>query len=373
MTAWLVEDDRRTPLPAGWSPLTGHRTDEGWTWRLMDRSDRFLGLLDGVESGRLDRNVNADIRGAGSLSWSGLPGEQPDWSTTRVQPVYHATLADGVLVEWPMGVYLCTSPGDEYGDGFVSTDVRLYDKTLILRKGGTTNAYGVGAGRNIVQRVRELLDRHYGGRHAIEDSVAVTRSPMTWEPGTPWLTVLNDLLDAAGYFALAADGGGVLRSGPYTRPADRGLAYDFTDGPSSVYSADFRHVRDDFDTPNRVTLTSRADGDTPALWAQRTLDQIAPGHPLSYAVLGYWVDRTEENVEASSLAVLQAQADRYIRESVARASDIELTHAPVPIDLLDRVRFHREGVLTVDAVVQTMSIDCAAGADWTTHLREVVA
>ena len=373
--AWVLPDGRTTTLPAGWAPLTGHRVAETYEWRLLDDRDRFVGLLDGVESGSLDGNVNADTRWTGQLTWSGDPLTQPSWRDTRVQPAYTATLGDGSTVTWPLGVFLCSSPDDAYTDGLVTCSVALFDKTLIPRRTRVRFSYTVTAGVNVIDKVRTLLNLYYGGRHTIEDSTATLRSSMTWEADTPWLTVINELLSAAGYFALAADGDGVLRSGPYVRPQDRPRVFDFTDGDVSIYDPGFTHRKDDFDVPNRVSLSSRADGDTPALRSSITLDDIAPGHPWATSTTGQIIDRVERDVEATSQAVLDAKAERLMREALQVTSDVQLTHAPVPLGLLDRVRFRRtfeHGALDLDAVVQTMSIDCTPGADWTSNVREVV-
>ena len=374
-TAWLIHDDRLTPLPVGWAPLVGHRAAEEWRWQVIDRdTGQVTGRMDGVEGGNLRLNVYADTRGTGSLRWSGPLDDMPTWRNIRVQPVYVATLLDGSSVEWPMGVYLCTSPRTDVQDGWAEVDVSLFDPTLVLRRAKLSKTSGVNAGTAVVSHVRLILDTQAPSvRHALEDSDATLRSSMVWEPGTPWLRVINDLLDAAGMFALWADADGVLRSSPYVRPQDRPLVWDFAEGATAVHEAGVQHDRDDFDVPNRITLISRADGDLPALRARLTLDDIDPASPYAYAQTGEWVDRVEDNIEAADLAVLQARADRLLREGVSVASTVTLTHAPLPLGLQDRVSVHTGGLVVPSAVIQSVDIPCAAGEDWTTTVREVAA
>lgn len=374
-TAWLVADDRFTPLPAGWEPLTGHRTDESWTWRLIDRAGRHVGDLDGVGGGNLTLNVNANTRGTGSLTWSGRHADMPNWRDVLVQPIYSATLLDGSTVAWPMGVYLCASPSIDVADRHARAEVSLYDQTLRLRRAKLTNTWGVPAGTNVVHQIRALFVEYAPiTRHALEDSSETLRNSMVWEPGTPILRVMNDLADAAGMFALWADADGLIRTSPYVRPQDRPHVWKFTEGVESVHEENVTHDRDDFDVPNRVTGISRTDGeDEPALRFQLTLDEIDPAHPMAFVRTGEWVDRFEPEVEATSMEVLTQRVERWLREGIAVTSTVTLTHAPLPLALQDKISIDSGGLIIPAATVQTIDIPCAAGEDWTTTIREVVA
>ena len=373
-TAWLIHDDRQVALPAGWEPLTGHRSEESWTWRLINRAGSYVGDLDGVEGGSLNLNVFADTRGTGSLTWSGWLDEMPNWRDVLVQPVYTATLLDGSTVSWPMGVYLCTSPstGHSFG-GLVTVEVALYDQTLRLRRAKLTNTWGVPAGTNVVHQIRALFAEYAPiVRHALEDSSETLRNSMVWEPGTPILRVMNDLADAAGMFALWADADGLVRTSPYVRPQDRPRVWVFTEGVESVHEENVTHDRDDFDVPNRVTGISRTDGeDEPALRFQLTLDEIDPAHPLAFVRTGEWVDRFESEVEATSMEVLAQRVERWLREGISVTSTATLTHAPLPLALQERTAINSGGLFIPSATVQSIDIPCAPGEDWTTTLRGV--
>lgn len=369
-TAWLTLDDRQTPLPAGWEPLTGHRDAEWWTWRLIDRATgRHLGDLDGVEGGSLSLNVNADTRGTGSLSWSGWLDDMPRWRETRVQPVYSARLMDSSVASWPMGVYLCSSPSTDYSfGGHVQTSVQLYDRTLILRRAKFVNTEGVRAGEPVVPHVRGLISTYNAGPSALEDSGATLRSSIVWDAGTEVLRAVNDLLEAAGMVALWADPDGALRSSPSVRPQDRPLVWGFKEGVKAIHGEQVTHDFDDFEVPNRVTAIIRAEPGVPTLRAKA---ELPPSHPLSYASTGEWVDRTEPEVEATSLEVLAERAQRWLTEGASVTSSATVTHRPVPLGLLDRVSLDSGGLVMPSATVQTIDIQCTPGDDWKTRIREV--
>lgn len=369
---WLVEDNRRTPLPAGWEPLRSHRFDEAWTWRQMTKR-RVVADDDmsGVVGGSLTMGVYDDTRWKGSLSWAGLESEMPAWRDILVQPVHSVELGDGKRVEWEMGVYLCHTPAATHaGDGLVSVEVNLHDLTLTLRRAKLLKDSGVFGGTQVVPHVRSLIDFHGGGllTTAIEDSDATLPATLTWEAGTSILTIINALLATIGYEGLYADMQGVLRSAPYVAPGDRPIVWEFTAGGSSVFTPGRELTRDDFDTPNRVSLLTQGEGDGPGLRAVATLDDLAPGHPLSQDVSGQYVDRVE-TVEADNQATLQGLADRMLLEGITTSSTLRVEHAPVPIGPHSRVATD----LIESGTVQTMSIDCESGAHWTTTLREVIA
>lgn len=375
-TAWLALDDRRAPLPPGWGPLTGHRYREEWTWRLLDRATRrYLGDLDGVEGGDLTLNVNADTRGTGSLTWSGPLVDQPVWRDVRVQPVYSATLLYGSTITWPMGLYMCSSPSVDVADRHAQTTLQLYDQTLVLRRARLGRTSGVAAGTNVVDHVRWVAATQAPSvQLALEDSPATLRSSMTWDADTPWLTIFNALLTAAGMVALWADPDGLLRSAPYVRPQDRPVVWAFDEGVTAVHEEDVVHTRDDFEVPNRVNAISRGDEDAPVMRATVLLDDLIPGHPLSYERTGQWVDRVERDVEAADLAVLRSRAERWMREGIEVIDDVTITHMPVPISLLDRVSLDSGGLVVPSGTVQTITIPCTPGEDldWTTRIRKVV-
>lgn len=358
--------------------LTGHR-HETWTWRLLDHQDRDLGVLSGVTEGRLSLDVTRETRGEGSLTWAGLGVDAPDWRTVRIQPWYHAlcTAATGeqVRVSWPFAVMLPSTERVTHGPGHVTVPVALYDKTLILRRTKTLGTYGVEAGTIVAPLVVSLVTEHAGGAVAVEESSTALRSAMTWEAGTPWLTIVNELLDAAGYFALWADGDGVLRSERYREPGSRPLQWAFTDGHASIYRPDLEQARSWFDTPNRVTLVSRADPDTPAMVA--TAENRDVSDPLSYDRLGYWVDHQETDVEAADSWVLQVLADQTLASMRRRSSTITLTHAPLPLDINGRVTVRRDGggaPFSAAGVVRSVTVDATtAGSLWTTRVLEVTA
>jgi len=345
--------------------LTGHREQE-WTFRLMDKRDAVVGDVDGVTACDLTFNVNAEVRGGGSLEYVGPP---IDWRTHRIQPWFTVKSA-GLERSWPLGVFLPKAPVRDYGDATQPVTLELYDKLYLLTTQMTTSkVYTVAAGQNVTARVKTLLT-NAGLRAAVTDSSATLRTAMAWPAGTSYLKIVNELLESINYFAMWVDATGTFRADPYVRPQDRAPRYSFIDDGSSIYTPDFRHERDDYFVPNRVILTSTVEGETPPMVAIAT-DNGGLDSPYSLETTGIRVVHPEDGIEAASQAVLDALAAKRLAELQRVTSTYEIEHMTIPLDLNDVVTFRRDAH-SIDALttVQTMSLSMGNGLT-KTKLREV--
>lgn len=372
--SWLVEDARLSLFRG--DPYAGSRR-ESWRWDVLSLTDSPVGSLDGVTEGRLEFSIFNTIRSGGSLTWAGDPLAIPDWNNLRVQPYYTATFPDGSSVSWPLGVFLPAAPTVEHDDDGATVSVELYDKLLILDQDVVEQTYRVAVGAVVTAVVKTVIGEASAFAVPAAPLVAVTDSTetlakaMVWEAGTSRLQIVNDLLDAINYFALWCDGQGAYRAEPYVAPTDRTIDREFLDDSESIYAPAFSHERDVFTTPNKVILVGQSDGDTPALTSTATNED---GGPLSFAVRGRWIAHVETGVEATSQAILDGIAKRRLAELQQTASVLEISHAPVPLDLNDAVTFRREPAgLDLRAVVQSMSIDTQPGSLVKTRLREVTS
>ena len=344
-------------------PLTSHR-QESWRIDLLNNDDVPVAQLLGATGGSFSFNVNAEIRGGGSIEYRGAP---IDWNQHRVQPWYRTDYR-GQYREWPLGVFIVATPSTQYEDAGKSATLELYDKTQLLIDDQITSTYQVPAGANVIDAVRQALDAAGQRRTAIEDSDKTLATTMVWPVGTTRLRIINDLLAAANYFSLWADGDGVFRAVPYLRPAERGMSWGFEDNAQSIYSAEFTHDFDTFSVPNRVIVTGQSDGDTEAPVA--VAEDVA-GSPFSYETRGRWVTRTEEGQDATDQATLQALADRLLQEGQQVGSVFSIRHAPIPLELNSSVAFRRaKEDIDVAATVQEISYSMETGALCSTTLRE---
>lgn len=346
--------------------LLTHRS-ESWRWDLLDLNDNRIGTLTQVSGGNLEFSVHNTIRGGGSLTWNGR--NAPDWLLCRVQPWYSVSLGNGEVSEWPLGVFIPAAPVASYGDDGPTVTVELYDKLLVLSQDMVERTYTVAAGVTVTTAVRNLITGAGEEKTAIQDSSETLSTAMVWEAGTTKLQIINDLLASINYFALWVDGYGTYRGTPYVAPGDRGTAFEFLDDQYSIYSPDFTHDQDTFNVPNKVILVSTTDGEAEALSATATNQD--PDDQFSYVNRGRWLTHFQSDVEATSQTVLNAIAERRLKELADVSSTFEISFAHIPLELNDMIRLRR-GTEDIDirATIQSLRVETSVGALVQATVRE---
>lgn len=353
-------------------PWVEHRR-EAWRFDLLDLDDKLIGNLDGAESGSFDFNINQTIRSSGSVSWvqPSPEAEPPDWTQVRVQPWYMLLAPDRneVIQEIPLGVFLPSYPSEALSATGVSLDVDLHDKLLILDQDKTQEAYTARSGELVTTLVRELLLGTGQTALSMDESTEVIRTNMTWDAGTTWLRITNDVLAAAGYFSLEVDGYGVFQAKRYVAPAQRGVQRAFLDDSDSIYDDEFVHEEDIFSVPNRVIAVSTSDGESESMVAVADDDGIGR---FSIGSRGRVIAENEEGVEATSQSVLDQHARRRLTELQQVTSSYDLNHALVPLHLNDLVRLRNtQHNRDIHGVVQSFSLSTELGGLQKTRIREV--
>jgi len=346
--------------------LTGHR-QEAWHYRVLDLNDRYITNLDEVTSASFEFSIYTTIRSSGQLE---CRSRGIDWLKVRIQPWY-TVWNDTTKMSWPVGVFLPSAPGIQYSGDGVKQSIELYDKLQILVDEKIANTYSVPAGTVVTEHIKALLALRGETRFSIVDSDATVRTAQVWEADTTILQIINDLLESINYFSLWVDGYGVFHGQPYLSPTERGLAWTFADDQRSIYSPDFFNDRDESQVPNVVGLVSTSDGETEALVAEARNED--PNSRYSYNQRGRWISTVELDVEADSQATLNALAQRRLVELSDVSSNYNLSHALIPLNLNDAVKFVRgaEGISTL-GVVQSFSFSSEVGTQVKTTIREVI-
>lgn len=373
------------PVEAGEDTLLGGHRVLSFRYELLDRWENLVGLVRTAPyGGSLSWSAQASIKGGGTLPVVD-PGEGIDWVHARVRPV--AVLSSATTsqrVEVPLGVYLAAAPSEDWSDEGRRWEVDLLDKAVILDQdvptdaAGNATAYTAPAGSNVVALVAGMILGVGESVAAIEPGPEVLTSALVFEPGTTKLRIINELLDAANYFSLWTDGLGQFRVTKYRSPQDRPVAYEllapFTRGPRSLMAPDWSRERDVYTVPNRYVAVSQGDGDAEGLVATAVNDD--PASPFSRASRGRWVTQVEEGVEATSLASLQAYADRKLLAASGVSSKVEVAHAYLPeLGINDTVRFRYEQdgeAIDMLCTVQNLEVPLDPTALCRTTLREVV-
>ncbi|MFB2571364.1 hypothetical protein [Micrococcus sp. IITD107] len=365
MSAQLFLIDRPTWVnPA---PLLAANREQEWSFKLLNQNDALVDDLDGVTDCSLTFNVNAEVRGGGSLTYL---GPEIDWHRHRIQP-WITVRASGQEQSWPLGVFIPSRPRDQYGDAQEPVTLDLYDKSKILGEIEADTGYSLPAGAVVTDRVRDVLTRNRIRPLAVTDSPATARTGRGWEWGTAIKTVVNEMLETINYFSLYVDPYGVYRADPYTRPQDRSPAWHFRDDAQGIYSPGFTRERDEHGVPNRVVLVSAVEADVRPLIARAQITD--PKHPMYWANIGQIRSYRRDNVATTDQTTLDAMATRILEEKQRVNSTYQIEHLPIPININDAVHFTR-AARSIDALTTVQSMELSMdSALCRTTLREVIA
>lgn len=338
----------RGPLSAPVPPLVGPRRDEAVLVDVLDTDDQPVEVLDGVEGGSLDFNVNTEIRSSGSLTVA-RPG-RVDWHRVRLAIRYEFTDTAGIRHVHPLGVFLPTTPSTVHGETGSTAEVELYDKMVMLSTDAAADTWTADAGLTVAQAVTAVLATIGEDDKVIapQDGGGVLQDAMVWEPGTPKLKIINEILDAGYFFSIWVDGSGLWRLTPYVPPADRGVEWEHLAGFHAIFEPSVTHEEDTFEVPNQVIIVGRAEGDdggaVPPLSA--VAENNDPDDPLSIPSRGRVISLREDDQDATSESVLGQIAARRLLEVSSVTSTYQLSHAFVPLDLnaVERLRWPSRGI-----------------------------
>lgn len=339
-----------------------------FSYDLLGADDQRLGALRGVEGGSLSWSAATTVKAGGSLRM--VEVDKVNWLAARVQIWRHV----GGLT-WPRGIYIPSVPKVRIVNGVKRFDVELLGKLSLLAQVDLDDWISLPAGTVITTAVKQLLLAAGHTRIAITDSTAVLRTSMTWSPAdeeVTLLSVINDLLAAAGYWSLQADDFGTFVAEPYVRPADRSPRYDLLDGDYSIYVDDLDIEEDIFKIPNRIKGIGASDSDVPPLIS--VIENQSLDSPYSIPNRGGMIiSKTVSGVEAATQQILDAELRRLLIEESSVTSSMRIQTAPLPIDLNNALRFQRQPAgINALYTVQNIQEDLESEALLDLTLRKVV-
>jgi len=350
--------------------IIGNRA-ASWRIDLLNNDGSPAGTLDGVDGGSLEWST-AQIKGRGTLNVTDS-GQGVDWLNVRIKPVY--ILND--TTEWPRSIFIPTAPVETWVGGVRSWSVDMLDKSCVLAQDRVDSYYSLAAGVNVINTVRALITGAGENAGAITDSTETLTVAKVWPIGTPKLTIINDLLNSIGYFALYVDMNGQFRAEPYTRPAQRPTVYTFIDDSDSIYGDTFTRDVDIYGIPNKVLHVSQGTSGAEALTSVATNED--PNSPYSYANRGRWIvnDDAATPVDVTSQEALDTITRRDLINSTSVTATVDIVHAPLEgVEINAAVQFANTpaGVDARHVITHTTLTIEAAGALAlaATTLREVV-
>lgn len=359
--------------------VTGSRRFS-FRYDLLDADGTVVGDLgDIVESCTIEQNWLADIKRTARFTIRDTGGI--DFLSDQIRPYVRLDLppyGKDDWVEWPQGTFLLASP-ERTADpsGVVSREVLAYDRLQSFLEDKVESRYSVPKLTVVTSAVAELLGTGKGYQAPLpwlknlELAPLILPAAKEWEPGTPKLTIINDLLDAINYDSLSFDelGVGVVRA--YRSPSIRAEEYVYADDSVGLIVPSVKQGADLFTIANKWVMVV-SEPDRPPLTATYTNNN--PGSPTSTVRRGRTIVDFRTEVEAVDQATLDAKVARLALEASQVFESVEFTTGLMPIHSGNDAYRIQYGPLAINAkyTEHSWSMTLQPGATMSHRARRVV-
>lgn len=337
---------------------------------LLTSGNVFKRALTEVEAASIAVNTFAEIRRTARFSLQDLG--TINFLTERIKPYCCVLMGAGGYSEFPLGVFLLSTPPKKADSaGNITREVEAYDLLQVLVDDKVATRYTVAAATNYITAVGTVLTGAGITDQALTATAKTLLVARDWPPGTKKLRIINDLLDAINYRALYFDEDGKAVAQPYLSPSTRASEYTYVDDDESVTFPQVVESLDLFGVPNKWLL-SVSEPDRATL--NSTVTNANATSPTSTVSRGRTIVEVRSDIDAPDQATLDAIAAKIAYEASQVYQEVEFETAIQPFHSDLDVLTLTFSTLSIDAkFVETgWSFDCRAGARHKHLIRRIV-
>lgn len=225
------------------------RTNRTVTYRyeLLDKEDVTIGSVSAT--GSVDFNADARVKRAASLNIK--EAKDVDFLSDRIKPFFCLHTSAGVL-DFPLGVFLLSSPSRSAGKGIVSRTIDCYDKLQVLVDDAFDSRWYIPKGSNYIGAINSILESAGITMAAIDACEKESQQDIEFAVGTPKIEAINKLLKAINYTDLYVDAYGVFRASEYVDPQIRAIETTYMTDKRSIVLPGAEEMLDVFNAPNKI-------------------------------------------------------------------------------------------------------------------------
>lgn len=302
---------------ANWSGWAHHRLSfRRVIWPTWEEAEEY----EQITGGQLELSAFTDLKVDGELVFEGLDVPN-DHDFVRVY--YGYTDSSGEKPMKPLATLMFSVSKPTYEGMTVSGKLQCRSVLSILASKSYGAPFTIAAGTQAIQKAVELVESLGLRVNNPDPSACAIKSCHTFkEEDANYLTIVNWLLDAAGYSSAWVDAYGIVQMTPYVEPTERTAALTLADDEHSIMYPELSKQSDYSDTPNVVRLCFETDEET-------LIASAANADPNSKASLpsrGYEVTHRERVTELNG----ETQAERLAnlkelarQKLIDKSSDIE--------------------------------------------------
>lgn len=198
-------------------------------------------------SGTIRYSAEDDIQRSASFEINGEP--EMNWLTDEIQPVMEV-LISGVWAEFPLGIFVPSTPTKNANGENLSYTVEAYDRTILVKEDCITDRMFFAKGTPYIEIVQQLLlSAGITDVFAIY-SAANLPTDREFEVGTGKLEIINTLLSEINYLPLNFDSNGQAKIQPYKEPRADNVSYSYRADELSVLQSAASSTADFYNVPN---------------------------------------------------------------------------------------------------------------------------
>jgi hypothetical protein len=340
-------------------------------YELLDLQNRRKFDLTNVEGGKIDYNSFAQIKRSASFSMIENETLDIDYMSDRIKPYMRLQMRDAGWVEFPLGVFLLSSPSRK-DDGFnVVREIDAYDGLVVLIDDKVSDRYTIAEGTGYYTAIVDALTSAGINLYNIEQTDKTLPRALEFEPGTEKLTIINELLSQLNYTPLHVDVEGYYTTHTYRSPTERSEDYAYlTDGKSVIFE-DAEEELDLFNVPNVFKVVRTNEEETPLI---STLTNDNPSSPTSTVTRGRSILDYREINDIADQESLNAYVIRIAFEASQVFGVIRFTTALMPFHGFSNVLRFQYDRLGIDGKFLEMiwSMDLSHEGTMSHEIRQIV-
>lgn len=353
----------------------GTRYDAGWTYRRVSWGTwEELEEYGQIEGAKLDKSISDSLKHSGTLDY----GERPPDEVDLVRAYYGFADASGERVLQPVATLLVEAEAPEFrslasGGTWQAGTLKAYSVLKVLSDMKLRKPTVVPAGTPAVARAAGIAEAA-GLRVSAAPSDYLTKSDKAFDEADTQLTVVNWLLDAAGFASAFPDAYGVCQMSRYVEPAERPVVWTFANDEESTLGFGVVEESDWRDVPNVYTVNYRSDVET----LSATARNIDPSHPASLPSRGWrehggseTVEELDGETQGERLASLAALAASRLKSKSSEVRCVKFSTLYVPIEENDAVAVEYSGE-SWRGCVASMSVSGEPSGETEVKVREFV-
>lgn len=177
--------------------------------------------------------------------------EPMDWLTEEIKPYMLLRMGNGMYAEFPLGVFIPSTPGRSSASGANEWAGEVYDRTVILEEDGLDEPLYITAGTKYLDAAQEVLVSAGIENVMIADYVdTVLPADREFEIGQSKREVINTLLSEINYNPIHCDVEGQFVISAYREPSPDAVDFTYAADELSIISRDTSSETDFYHMPN---------------------------------------------------------------------------------------------------------------------------